>query len=99
VRHSASALCVLALKDGAFRGKPVNRGPVSGYLSSDAVIPLMPPKRAKQILPLIAGGCKRIFETRNALDYGQPEVGDYWNANPAQHNVFSRVVWLVGVPD
>jgi len=54
-----------------------------------------------------------MFETGNALDYGfafshsidcyhsiQFEVRDYWaNANPTQHNVVFRVVWLFGYPD
>jgi hypothetical protein len=73
----------------------------------------MPPNRAKQVLPLILGGDRGMFETGNALDCGlafvrpldsshslQFKVRDYWtNANPAQHNVVFRVVWLVGVPD
>ena len=94
-------------------GPQANRSQVSGYFSTDAVIPLMPPEKAKQVLPLVVGGYMRMFETGNALDYGlasahpldpshslQFEVRDYWaNANPAQHNMVFRVGWLVGVPD
>jgi hypothetical protein len=94
-------------------GPQANRSQVSGYLSTNAVIPLMPPEKTKQVLPLVVGGYTRMFETGNALDYGlafahpldsshsiQFEVRDYWaNANPAQHNIVFRVVWLVGVPD
>ncbi|MGB7546683.1 MAG: hypothetical protein WBM14_02960 [Terracidiphilus sp.] len=54
-----------------------------------------------------------MFETGHALDYGvafakpidsshsiQFEVRDYWTfANPSQHNVVCRLVWLVGSPD
>ncbi|HUX43825.1 MAG TPA: hypothetical protein VMV57_03645 [Terracidiphilus sp.] len=94
-------------------GPQANRSQVSGYLSTNAVIPLMPPEKTKLVLPLVVGGYTRMFETGNALDYGlafahpldsshslQFEVLDYWaNANPAQHNIVFRVVWLVGVPD
>lgn len=94
-------------------GPQANRSPVSGYLSTNAVVPLMPPEKTKLILPLAVGGYTRMFETGNALDYGlafahpldsshslQFEVRDYWaNANPVQHNIVFRVVWLVGMPD
>jgi hypothetical protein len=64
-------------------------------------------------VPLIVGGYTRMFETGHALDYGvafaktvdsthsiQFEARDYWAfANPNQHNVVFRVVWLVGLPD
>ncbi len=94
-------------------GPQANRSPVSGYLSTDLVLPLVSRKTAKHDFPLFVGGYTRMFETGNALDYGlafahsidsshsiQFEVRDYWaNANPAQHNVVFRVVWLVGVPD
>jgi hypothetical protein len=94
-------------------GPQANRSQVSDYFSTNAVIPLMPPEKAKQALPLVVDGYTRMFETGNALDYGlafahpldashslQFEVRNYWaNANPAQHNIVFRVVWLVGVPD
>jgi len=64
-------------------------------------------------VPLVVGGYTRMFETGHALDYGvafakpidrshsiQFEVRDYWAfANPNQHNIVFRVVWLVGLPD
>lgn len=90
-----------------------NRSQASGYFSTNVVIPLMPIDKAKHVLPLAVGGYTRMFETGNALDYGlalshpvdsshsiQFEVRDYWvAANPNQHNIVFRVVWLVGVPD
>lgn len=109
---TAAIMPFLDLEVGVM-GPQANRSPVSGYLSTNAVIPLMPPEKAKQVLPLVVGGYTRMFETGNALDYGlafahpldsshslQFEVRDYWaNANPAQHNIVFRVVWLVGLPD
>lgn len=94
-------------------GPQADRSPVSGYLSTNAVIPLMSPEKTKRALPLFVGGYTRMFETGNALDYGlafahpldslhslQFEVRGYWaNANPAQHNIVFRVVWFVGLPD
>lgn len=73
----------------------------------------MSPAKTKNVLPMIVGGYTRMFETGNALDYGlacanpldsshsiQFEVRNYWaNANPAQHNIVFRVLWLVGIPD
>jgi hypothetical protein len=92
-------------------GPQANRSSVSGYLSTDVVLPLG--HQTKQGLPLFVGGYTRMFETGNALDYGlalsrtidsthsiQFEARDYWaNANPNQHNIVFRVVWLIGVPD
>lgn len=92
-------------------GPQANRSAISGYLSTDVVLPLGPP--IKRGLPLVVGGYTRMFETGNALDYGlafarpidsshsiQFEVRDYWaNANPDQHNIVFRVVWLIGLPD
>jgi hypothetical protein len=92
-------------------GPQANRSSVSGYLSTDLVFPLG--RSIKHGLPLVVGGYTRMFETGNALDYGlalsraidsthsiQFEVRDYWaNANPNQHNIVFRVVWLIGVPD
>jgi len=92
-------------------GPQANRSPVSGYLSTDLVLPLS--HKTKHGLPLIVGGYTRMFETGNALNYGiafmrpvdslhsiQFEVRDYWaNANPSQQNIVFRVVWLVALPD
>lgn len=94
-------------------GPQAGRSQASGYLSTNAVFPLMPPARTRQLMPLVVGGYTRMFESGNALDYGlafahpmdsmhslQFEARDYWaNANPAQHNIVFRVVWLVGVQD
>jgi hypothetical protein len=64
--------------------------------------------------PLWLIGYTRMFETgRNAFDYGtgferhidqqhslQFELRDDWTfANPHQHNVMLRVVWITGIPD
>jgi hypothetical protein len=92
-------------------GPQANRSSVSGYLGTDLVLPLS--HETKHGLPLVVGGYTRMFETGNALDYGlalsrtidsthsiQFEVRDYWaNANPNQHNIVFRVVWLIGIPD
>jgi hypothetical protein len=92
-------------------GPQANRSSVSGYVSTDLVLPLG--HQTKRGLPLVVGGYTRMFETGNALDYGlalsrtidpthsiQFEVRDYWaNANPNQHNIVLRVVWLIGLPD
>jgi len=105
-------LPIFNLEAGVMGPQP-NRSSVSGYLSTDLVLPLIPPSKAKRGLPLFTGGYTRMFEAGNALDYGlafarpvdsshsiQFEVRDYWvNANPNQHNVVFRVVWLIGVPD
>jgi hypothetical protein len=95
-------------------GPQANRSPVSGYLSTNLVAPLFPKLSSKlHGLPLAVGGYTRMFETGHALDYGlayarstgdghsiQFEVRDYWAfANPSQHNVVFRIVWLVGLPD
>jgi hypothetical protein len=85
------------------------------YLSTNLVAPLATPRLADKMhgVPLIMGGYTRMFETGHALDYGvafaktidsthsiQFEARDYWAfANPNQHNVVFRVVWLVGTPD
>jgi len=96
-------------------GPQASRSAASGYLSTNFWMPLIPFKRlgSKHGVPLVVGGYTRMFETGHALDYGlafarpidrshsvQFEVRDYWIfANPSQHNVVFRVVWLVGVPD
>jgi hypothetical protein len=96
-------------------GPQANRSTLSGYLSTNAWIPLIPPKNLsnKHGVPLVVGGYTRMFETGHALDYGlafarpvdashsiQFEVRDYWAfANPNQHNVVFRVVWLLGLSD
>jgi hypothetical protein len=109
---SLTFLPFLNLETGVM-GPQANRSPVSGYLSTDLMFPLMPPSKVKRDLPLFTGGYTRMFETGNALDYGigfahsidsshsiQFEVRDYWvNANPDQHNIVFRVVWLVGLTD
>jgi hypothetical protein len=105
-----SILPFLDLETGMM-GPQANRSAVSGYLSTDLVLPLS--HQTKRGLPLFIGGYTRMFETGNALDYGlalsrtidfkhsiQFEIRDYWaNANPNQHNVVFRVVWLIGLPD
>jgi hypothetical protein len=96
-------------------GPQANRSPISGYMSTNLWAPLIPLKKLgnKYGVPLVVGGYTRMFETGHALDYGvafakpidashsiQFEVRDYWAfANPNQHNVVFRVVWLVGLPD
>jgi hypothetical protein len=96
-------------------GPQANRSAVSGYLSTNAWIPLISPRLwgNKYGLPLFVGGYTRMFETGNAVDYGlafahriddshsiQFEVRDYCaDSNPAQHNVVFRIVWLTGLPD
>lgn len=111
---SFSILPFLDLEAGVM-GPQANRSSVSGYLSTNASAPLMPFRLLgnKQVVPLVVGGYTRMFETGHALDYGiafthpidsyhsiQFEVRDYWAfANPSQHNVVFRIVWLVGIPD
>ena len=96
-------------------GPQAHRSSASGYLSANGWIPLYAMKDAARLpgVPLVTGGYTRMFETGHALDYGfayahpiddehsiQFEVRDYWTfANPDQHNVVFRVVWLVGLPD
>lgn len=96
-------------------GPQANRSSVSGYLSTNAFLPLISPKYwgNKFGLPLVVGGYTRMFETGNAVDYGlafahpidsshslQFEVRDYCAAsNPVQHNVIFRMVWLTGLSD
>lgn len=105
-----SVLPFLNLEAGVM-GPQANRSSVSGYLNSDLVLPLG--HKTKGGLPIFVGGYTRMFETGNAVDYGlalsrtidfthsvQFEVCDYWaNANPNQHNIVFRVVWLIGIPD
>jgi hypothetical protein len=92
-----------------------NRSDVTGYLSANTFAPLIPFRylNNKHGVPLVVGGYTRMFETGHALDYGvafarpidgshsiQFEVRDYWAfANPTQHNIVFRMVWLVGLPD
>ncbi len=96
-------------------GPQANRSDGSGYLSTNVVAPLFLPHREanRRGFPLLVGGYTRMFETGHALNYGlayahtidsthsiQFEVLDDWAfANPNQHNVVYRVVWLVGLPD
>ena len=96
-------------------GPQANRSPVSGYLSTNFWAPLIPLSKLGHThgVPMVLGGYTRMFETGHALDYGvafakpidgshsiQFEVRDYWAfANPNQHNVVFRLVWLVGLPD
>ena len=105
-----SVLPFLNLEAGVM-GPQANRSSLFGYLTTDLLLPLG--FKTKQGLPLVVGGYARMFETGNALDYGlafahpidsshsiQFEVRDYWaNANPNQHNIVFRVVWLIGIPD
>jgi len=96
-------------------GPQANRSDASVYLSTNAWMPLIPFKQLgnRHGVPLVVGGYTRMFETGNALDYGvafskpidhshsiQFEVRDYRAfANPNQHNIVFRVVWLVGLSD
>jgi hypothetical protein len=96
-------------------GPQANQSPVSGYLSTNLWIPLVPSGHLDNVhgIPLLTGGYTRMFETGHAVDYGlayahpidsahsvQFEVRDYWAfSNPRQHNVVFRVVWLLGLPD
>ena len=107
-----SVLPFLDLETGVM-GPQANRSVVSGYLSTDFVLPLPHSKKLPRYFPFFVGGYTRMFETGNALDYGiaimrpidsthsiQFELRDYWaNADPNQHNIVFRVVWLLGVPD
>ena len=91
-----------------------NRSKLSAYLSNDFVLRIAPKSTEHWPgHPLVLGGYTRMFETGHAIDYGagyeyhlsdsrslQFELRDYYTfANPNQHNVFVRVVWIVGVPD
>jgi hypothetical protein len=92
-----------------------NQSTVSGYLSTNFVLPLAPADDVTRLhgLPLLVGGYTRMFETGHALDYGvaftrpvdeshsiQFEVRDYWAfSKPSQHNVVFRVMWITGIPD
>jgi hypothetical protein len=96
-------------------GPQANRSSVSGYLSTNVWVPLIPFQKLgnKYGVPLVVGGYTRMFETGNAVDYGlafahpidsshsiQFEVRDYCaDSNPAQHNVVFRIVWFTGLPD
>jgi hypothetical protein len=96
-------------------GPQANQSAVSGYLSTNLSIPLIPLQRLgnEHGVPLVMGGYTRMFETGHAVDYGvayahpidsshsiQFEVRDYWAfSNPSQHNVVFRIAWLVGLPD
>ena len=107
-----SILPVVNLETGVM-GPQAKRSSASGYLTTDLVLPVWALGKAKRNLFLFAAGYTRMFETGNALDYGlalsrpidskhsiQFEVRDTWvNANPNEHNVLFRVVWLIGVPD
>jgi hypothetical protein len=107
-----SILPVVNLETGVM-GPQAKHSSVSGYLTTDLVLPVWAPGKTKRNLVLFAAGYTRMFETGNALDYGlalsrsidskhsiQFEVRDTWvNANPIEHNVVFRVVWLIGVPD
>ena len=94
-------------------GPQANQSTVSGYLSTNLFIPLIPLKDLgnRHGVPLFVGGYTNMFETGNALDYGlafahpidqshsiQFEVRDYWAfSNPSQHNVVFRIAWLTGL--
>jgi hypothetical protein len=101
--------------EAGIMGPQAIQSAVSGYLSTNLVVPLFPLEHLGNMhgVPLAVGGYTRMFETGHALDYGiaythpidnshsiQFEVRDYWAfSNPSQHNVVFRVVWLVGLPD
>jgi len=96
-------------------GPQANQSTVSGYLSTNLFIPLMPLKDLgnRHGVPLVVGGYTNMFQTGNALDYGlafahpvdkyhsiQFEVRDYCAfSNPTQHNVVFRIAWLTGIDD
>jgi hypothetical protein len=96
-------------------GPQANQSSVSGYLSTNLFIPLIPLNDLgnRHGVPLLVGGYTRMFETGQALDYGlafahpidrshsiQFEVRDYCAfSNPIQHNVMFRIAWLTGIDD
>jgi hypothetical protein len=96
-------------------GPQANQSTVSGYLSTNLFIPLIPLNDLgnRHGVPLFVGGYTNMFETGNALDYGlafahpidrshsiQFEVRDYCAfSNPTQHNVVFRIAWLTGLAD
>lgn len=96
-------------------GPQANQSAVSGYLSTNLFIPLMPLKDLgnRHGVPLAVGGYTNMFQTGNALDYGlafahpidnshsiQFEVRDYWAfSNPSQHNIVFRIAGLTGLSD
>ncbi len=104
----------LDIEAGAM-GPLANGSAVSGYLSTNAWVPLVHLKDLGKTrwVPLFVGGYTRMFETGNAVDYGvtyfhpvneshaiQFEARDYWAfASPSQHNVVFRVAWLLCIPD
>jgi hypothetical protein len=91
-------------------GPQADRSNLSGYLSTNLWFPLN--YKSTRGIPVAVGGYTRMFETGHALDYGlawhrpvdnghsiQFEVRDYWAfANPNQHNVVFRVVWMLTDP-
>lgn len=95
-------------------GPQAHRSYLSGYLSEDVVV-LIAPKGTRHWdgHPIVLAGYTRMFETGHSLDYGvgfekhinqdhslQLEIRDYYTfANPIQHNVMLRAVWMLGVPD
>jgi hypothetical protein len=96
-------------------GPQASRSAVSGYLSTNAWIPLIPLRDfgKKHGAPVFVGGYTRMFETGHAVDYGfaydrqideshliQFEARDYWAfSGPSQHNVIFRIAWLLCIPD
>jgi hypothetical protein len=101
--------------EAGIMGPQVNGTTVSGYLGANSWLPLPVPEKARNKFgsPMLVGGYTRMFETGHALDYGiavehpvddrhsiQFEARDYWTfANPKQHNIVFRVVWLLGLAD
>jgi hypothetical protein len=91
-------------------GPQANRSSLSGYISVNTSVPLMPIR--SKYLPMAIVGYSRLFETGHSFDYGlalamprwgdpkkagstRIELRDYWTfANPAQHNVMLRVGWM-----
>jgi len=95
-------------------GPQANRSDVSGYLSTNAWVPLR--LHSTHGSPVVTGGYTRMFETGHALDYGlgyvhpigpagdlryiEIEARDYWTfANPNQRNLVLRVAWIFGGGD
>ena len=95
-------------------GPQSNRSDVSGYLSENVWIPLHP-KSKRNTAVAVGGYTRMFetghaldYGAAYLLPIGRPgelhyiqlEARDYWAfANPSQHNVIFRVVWIFGGGD
>jgi hypothetical protein len=96
-------------------GPTANHNGVSGYLSTNVWVPLVPLRDLgnKHGVPIALGGYTQMFGASNAVDYGvayaypvgenhfvQLEARDYWTySSPSQNNLIFRITWLMCIPD